>query len=203
MATCLLLGFAPFGIMAQISLQGGWWQPTSLGASDQAPEVVMQGAWNVMVGYAWRNRNMRLELQPSAGVIFSQAEHGTESDLFGTGVLGAVDARIYPMDLYGDCMCPTFNRNGDLFKKGFFWEAGLGYASLNQDLGAENYRTDLFLARAGLGLDIGLTRRLTLTPGARLQFVHGMHAWGDDAAQRAYRPIWVQPYLQLTTYLSD
>ena len=188
---------------AQIGFQGGWWQPSSFAEGDQAPSTTIASAWHVAVTYGLRNRDMRMELHPSVGLLMTRATDPLEKDLGGTGIIAAADARIYPMDLYGDCMCPTFNRKGDIFKKGFFWEAGIGYTSLNQDVGGLNFRGDIFFGRAGMGLDIGLTRRLTLTPGFRMQYTHQFHPWGSTRAERSFRPLWFLPHLQLTTYLRD
>lgn len=198
-----VMAMYPWTTKAQIGVQGGWWQPSSLAESAKAPTPLIENGWHVSISYGLRNRNMRLELHPSIGLLMTRAKDPLEKDLGGTGIIAAADARIYPMDLYGDCMCPTFHRNGDVFKKGFFWEAGAGYTSLNQDIGGLNFRGDIFLARAGMGLDIGLTRRLTFTPGLRLQYAHRFHSWGASAEEQSFRPIWLLPYLQLTTYLRD
>lgn len=203
LAYILALASMSFKVEAQIGIQGGWWQPSSLAEGAQAPSTKVEGAWHVVVAYGLRNRDMRVELHPSIGLLATRARDPFEKDLGGTGIIAAADVRIYPMDLFGDCMCPTFNRKGDVFKKGFFWEAGAGYTSLNQDVGGLNYRGDIFFGRGGMGLDFGLTRWLTLTPGFRLQYAHRLHAWGSNPSERSYRPLWFLPYVQLTTYLRD
>lgn len=68
------------------------------------------------------------------------------------------------MDLYGDCMCPTFSRKGQVIQKGFFIEAGAGGYYHTLEATVEKTSGGSFLARIGAGVDIGLSRRLTITP---------------------------------------
>lgn len=81
---------------------------------------------------------------------------------------------IYPFDFAGDCHCPTFSKDGELIKKGFFFELqpGLGYQVLKR------LRTDpddpaklpirskniVFKLGGAAGLDMGFSEHFTVTP---------------------------------------
>lgn len=196
-----LLMVTTAAVRAQIGVQAQYHLPGLIGENDAPPPLVLNGAWSAGLVYTFRQSGIRWEWVPGLFYLQTSGEaNGT--DRKGTGVMAGLDTRVYPMDLYGDCLCPTFSRKGALFQKGFFWEGGAGAWYLQQDLGGEESRNLSFYVRAGAGLDIGLSRRFTLTPGVRLQYMHRHHGWGDSGAERQHRPVWILPYLQWMTYLS-
>jgi hypothetical protein len=72
---------------------------------------------------------------------------------------------IYLFDFGGDCDCPTFGKQGPQLQKGFFLQLSPGYAFYHAEgiFGQAQNNTGFTLG-AGMGLDIGLSNLLTLTP---------------------------------------
>lgn len=88
--------------------------------------------------------------------------------------LGVV-ADIYPLDINGDCMCPTWNQSGKLIEKGFFIRVGGGviYQKIPEFITNDgNTFKSMFQAQGivGLGLDLGLSKLLTITPLVTLSY---------------------------------
>ena len=84
---------------------------------------------------------------------------------------------VYPMDIEGDCQCPTFSKRGSVVKKGFFFQVSPGVHLLNKHsensiltLEQLNEKQSLFSIGFGAGLDLGINRFLTLTPFARFNW---------------------------------
>lgn len=89
-------------------------------------------------------------------------------------VLLSLPIHFYPLDIEGDCDCPTWGKDGSLIKKGFF-------LSLHPGVGFFNYKNSFepsptistasvnkqqLRAHLGIGagLDIGMAKFLTITP---------------------------------------
>ncbi len=193
----------PAGLSAQLGVQLQYRLPLSIAESSILAAPLVQSGWSAGVIYSFRKSGIRIEWVPGLHFMQTTAESAASVDLAGSGIQATLDFRIYPMDLYGDCLCPTFSRKGQVIQKGFFFEAGAGGYYLSQETGIGSQGGGNFLARVGAGLDIGLSRRLTITPGARIQYENSLHAWGASASQKQSRPLWVYPYLQLMTYFDN
>lgn len=131
--------------------------------------------------YGFRLKSKRLEFHPGLGYRFTffndkEKDYSEDNDY---GYLNSVDldfnASIYPFDFGGDCDCPTWRKEGNLIKKGFFLEfsPGLAYQTFHvQDWPSEGFEFSLpasssnllLKASLGAGLDIGLSEEFTLTP---------------------------------------
>lgn len=131
--------------------------------------------------YGFRLKSKRVEFHPGLGYRFTFFNHGdkdysVENDY---GYSNSIDldfnTSIYPFDFAGDCDCPTWKKEGNLIKKGFFFEVspGLAYQTMHlEDWPSEGYEGSLPNASSnlllkisvGAGLDIGLTEEFTLTP---------------------------------------
>lgn len=198
-----LIFLLPRDALGQLGAQFQFRLPLSLAESADLSDPLIQSGWSAGVVYSFRQQGIRIEWVPGIHFIQTKADMlagGTET---GSGVQATFDFRAYPMDLYGDCMCPTFSRKGQVLQKGFFLEAGVGGFYLDQSIGLESNAGGSFLARVGAGIDIGLSRRLTITPGARIQYEDRLHHWGDNATKIQSRPLWVYPYIQLMTYFDN
>ena len=198
-----LIGSTPALVSAQIGIQGQFRLPVSMSESSDPADPLIRSGWQVGAVYSFRQSGIRIEILPGLHFLQTTAEDPFGRTFSGNGAQATLDVRMYPMDLYGDCKCPTFSRKGQVIKKGLFLEAGLGGFYLDQETGMASETSSNFLVRVGGGLDIGLSRRLTITPGVRLQYEHQLHAWGMSTAQKQSRPLWVYPYLQLMTYFED
>ena len=131
--------------------------------------------------YGFRLKEKRLEFHPGLGyrfTFFEKKDNYSGADL--RGYFNAIDldfnTSIYPFDFGGDCDCPTFSKDGNVIKKGFFLEVspGLTYQTLYREdyitipdtwpmhpISSSNLAWKISL---GAGLDIGLTEEFTLTP---------------------------------------
>ncbi|MCF8236580.1 MAG: acyloxyacyl hydrolase [Saprospiraceae bacterium] len=196
----LLLFFLPAGLSAQLGVQLQYRLPLSLAESSMLSDPLIQSGWSAGVVYSLRRSGIRIEWVPGLHYMQTTAQSTASVDYTGSGVQATVDFRAYPLDMYGDCKCPTFSRKGQVIKKGFFVEGGAGGYYLSQKTGDGSQGGGNFLARIGAGLDIGLSRRLTITPGVRIQYENSLHAWGGSGTEKQSRPLWVYPYLQIMTY---
>lgn len=164
----LLAGLSP-AAHAQWGLRTGY----MFGQSTQLDDLfIAQSGPYAMVEYGFRLKKKRLEFHPGLG--YHVALRGDDPE----GRLNGIDldfpVAIYPFDFGGDCNCPTFSKDGDLIKKGFFLELAPGL-SLQQFKRTANLpgipepttsTDDQLSARLGLsaGLDIGLSDQWTITP---------------------------------------
>ena len=131
--------------------------------------------------YGFRLKEKRLEFHPGLGyrfTFFNHEEGGTsEQDKY--GYFNSIDldfnTLIYPFDFGGDCDCPTWSKEGNLIKKGFFLEVspGLAYQTLHREyypvegfehITPSTYSNLALKVSIGVGLDIGLSEQFTLTP---------------------------------------
>ena len=130
-----------------------------------------QDGMQASLEYGFRLKQKRLEFHPGLGYRFTWNKDAFE------GYFNSLDldlnTSIYPFDFAGDCHCPTFSKDGELFKKGFFIELspGLTYQTLTRDFWADFVDHEpikssqlLFKIGASVGLDIGISEQLTLTP---------------------------------------
>ena len=164
---CPLVSYGQFG--ANIKYQ--------IGQSKTLDEVhFSQDGMQASLEYGFRLKQKRLEFHPGIGYRFTWNKDALE------GYFNSIDldlnTSIYPFDFAGDCHCPTFSKDGELFKKGFFLEISPGIAY--QTLHRTKFMSDvypfptervnitsnevIFKIGAAAGLDIGLSEQLTLTP---------------------------------------
>jgi hypothetical protein len=79
----------------------------------------------------------------------------------------SVPVVVFPMDLYGDCNCPTFGNQNDFFQKALFFKfiPGLSYRFMEYSGDSSNSARNLvYSVGAGAGLNIALNNKLTLAP---------------------------------------
>jgi len=152
-------------------------------------------SYQVAVDYWFRLKKKRLEFLPE--INFTQAtsqmtsiiapDFAYQHDLTFNIFQFNFNTQIYPFDFDGDCDCPTFSKDGDVLKKGFFIRVapGVTFNNFNNEYSTTTIGgatteplSDAgigFNIRAGLGLDIGITDFLTITPLAQYTFIteHG------------------------------
>lgn len=129
------------------------------------------------IDYRLKLKSIRIEFYPYLG--FSQQKETLQFSLEqikaqATGFHLGLNSRIYPLDLEGDCDCPTWRKEGPTLEKGLFLQVGAGFSL---------YRFTLDLSEAsffdndvapffggGLGFDIGISDLLTITPQAMIHY---------------------------------
>lgn len=80
-----------------------------------------------------------------------------------------LNLNLYFLDLEGDCQCPTFSKSGSLVNKGLFLQISPGWSVLEGKIDLFNgararsrsYAPSIGL---GMGLDMGLSDKITITP---------------------------------------
>ena len=88
------------------------------------------------------------------------------------------NTNFYVFDLKGDCDCPTFSKQGNDLQKGFFIQLapGVDFVSnsyKNNDM-SENVSDIVPSIGFGVGVDIGLTNLLTITPMVKIHRYFGV-----------------------------
>lgn len=99
------------------------------------------------------------------------------------------NTQIYALDMEGDCDCPTFSKQGASINKGLFFHftPGIGYYSTATTLTENITRTFddaqglVFRAGLGVGLDLGVSDLITITPIISYYF-HSNMQWDNMPA---------------------
>ena len=129
----------------------------------------MNDAPELALNYWFRMKEYRTEFLPTlyfSRTTFNDDELSADNLVDGYTTIGfAFQTNLYLFDFLGDCDCPTFGKQGPQLQKGFFihFAPGIEYSRVNiVERGVEQDAN--WLIAAGLGLDIGLSNLLTLTP---------------------------------------
>ena len=134
-------------------------------------EDFYQTGFEVGLDYWFRLKTRRVEFMPE--VYFAHSSTDLNQDIFNSANLTRVgfnfNAHVYPLDFEEDCDCPTFSKEGPGIQKGFFFHLSPGIAydlhTMKTDIGDVNESSLLnFKIGGGVGIDIGLTDLLTITP---------------------------------------
>ena len=175
----LLLVFFPCFAYAQVGLHAGvrlndapMWNIVDK-SNGQVTELPGR-SWSAGIDYAIKLRKVRVELLPElhfSMYTVNARDIGPMESKFYNGFL---NIHIYPLDFKGDCECPTFVKRGNSLAKGLFLQLSPGYTYFTGDIDAEQvlYRgrsTNTSIA-AGIGLDLGVSRFLTVTPLAGVRY---------------------------------
>ncbi|MCB0571503.1 MAG: autotransporter domain-containing protein [Phaeodactylibacter sp.] len=121
-------------------------------------------------------KTVRIDLLPELNFskMSSTLDSRANTQLDNTWLSLYLNANIYFLNLEGDCDCPTFSKSGGVFDKGLFLQLSPGATWMRNEVSAEGQSQDsndfAFSIAAGLGLDLGLSDFLTLTPFAGLRY---------------------------------
>lgn len=134
------------------------------------------------VNYQIKFRDIRIELRP--GLAYSQQQQdfslaGIATSTKVSAIQAEVGARIYPLDLEGDCDCPTWRKEGPTLEKGLYFELASGMSRYDfeveqKDLSTYNSNSLAWFITGGIGFDIGINDLLTITPQASLRYYPGV-----------------------------
>jgi hypothetical protein len=126
-----------------------------------------------VVGDYWiRLPNKRIEFYPNlsfhqASTVLTNSNNTLKLRQIGVGLI----THFYILDLIGDCDCPTFSKQGQLVKKGLFLMAGAGVDYSQKSILNDYTDANLdFKISGGIGLDIGISDLITLTPFIQYQY---------------------------------
>jgi len=162
---------------------------TALGPIAGESDQMWDTEFRFGVDYWFRLKNYRVEFLPTLQyaqyqsnnrLISTEVLQDPSFDAIRTATINDISltlfANLYPFDLEGDCNCPTFGKDGSLFEKGFFLQAGVGASYLDRNLTdsggndsqeAEDITMHLHI---GAGVDFGVTSLVTLTPFIRYNY---------------------------------
>ena len=146
-----------------------------VGLSDLQNELVgPETGFAVGLDYWFRLKNQRIEFYPEINYATLSDDLAGDVDLQFNMLSFYLNTQIYFLDFAGDCDCPTFSKDGTFVDKGLFLLISPGYSLQNFEISPndgeiQKLDNSTFNIGAGLGLDIGVTDAITITPfgGAR------------------------------------
>jgi hypothetical protein len=171
---CSVTGFAQLAVSTSANFHQTRWD-----INDESVENFLD--WKVgnevAVGYWFRLPEKRVEFLPTVYFASSSTDDNvvdrTQIQLREYGFEFKVN--VYPFDFGGDCDCPTFGKQGPQLEKGFYIQLSPGYAVY--DLNGEGFEFGSgngITYGGGIGLDIGLSNLLTITPYANARVGTGL-----------------------------
>ncbi|MEM9847090.1 MAG: hypothetical protein AAF847_04320 [Bacteroidota bacterium] len=187
---------------AQIGITAGY---TSMEAPDWEFEFQQEFGLNnqlfvsgsrIGINYWLRLKKVRVEFFPSLEYANYGTQIGNDASAnqadFDADLIGIfLHTRIYPFDFINDCNCPTFSKQNEAFKKGFFLMLSPGVEAMQIGVRRRvgNEITGQLKAEGkptfggGVGFDIGVSDFLTLTPLVNARYtpnVDGDHIINDN-----------------------
>jgi hypothetical protein len=148
--------------------------------------TLLPSGYEIGLDYWFRLEKRRIEFMPE--LYFSQSATtytGTEilDKINVTGVGFNFHTQIYALDFEGDCNCPTFSKSGTSIDKGLFFHftPGLLYHTTSAtfdpvaSMTVDPFKKLIFRAGVGVGIDIGLSDLLTITPMLSYYFSTAMN----------------------------
>ena len=129
------------------------------------------------IDYRLKLKSIRIEFYPYLGFSRQQQDLHFNTEPINAEVTGfhlGLNSRIYPLDLEGDCDCPTWRKEGPTLEKGLFLQLGAGLSlyrftlDLSETSFLDNDAAPFF--GGGLGFDIGISDLLTITPQAMIHY---------------------------------
>ncbi|MBK6546497.1 MAG: hypothetical protein WAS55_06595 [Saprospiraceae bacterium] len=169
----LVIGFSLENLKAQFGFQ-------LVAGLNQYPKEQENGLYvpennlHVSIGPSvwFRLKNRRIEFNPSVIIDYasSKVQNSPDQNL----TLKELNAGftfpilIYPLDFGNDCNCPTFNKQGQFFNKGFHFILYPAAYYLSQTLESdqilEKNASFAYQFGIGAGIDVGINRTWTISP---------------------------------------
>ena len=183
------MGTAQFGLAVRYqSNNAPGWENEFIGS----PEIESNGL-EYALNYWFRLKNYRVEFLPEITYANSSNTFPFETSIVPvltgynrTSIGLGLNTQIYPLDFEGDCDCPTFSKDGTLISKGFHFIVNTGLIRHNVETSIDDPSTDpalsfdvesyTFRGGIGVGLDIGLTELITLSPHILVSRNFGVNA---------------------------
>jgi hypothetical protein len=174
LASFLIIGSS----FAQIGINGGYnlndaanWKIVDKNNSNNVIHDFFENSISFGLDYWFRLPNYRIEFTPELNYQNTKSTYQYDPLSFeanSTILSFFVNTNIYLFDLEGDCDCPTFSKKGPELQKGFFFRISPGISYFDTQLNYEGIELKsnnfAFSIGAGIGLDLGITDVLTITP---------------------------------------
>ena len=154
-----------------ISGQYSWndadaWAIPNEGSGSQEANLLGDG-WSVSVDYWLRLKNVRIEFFPTLQYSqYNMYPSGQTTTLDNQAIEFLVKTNFYLLNFLDDCDCPTFSKQNSILDRGFFVQLQGGVGRMQQQLEVQDISsTSTYTALgAGLGIDIGISDLVTITP---------------------------------------
>ena len=164
------------GLSAQVGLNVayGTFDQAVIGTHVGESDAPQKSGVVLSLDYWFRLKQKRLEFLPT----IYYANYGGSYEVTNYGF--QFRTTIYPFDLAGDCNCPTFSKENELLKKGFFirlapgignWSASVASIPVFED--RPDYDSWVPEIGGAVGLDIGVSNLITISPEIRLRRIFG------------------------------
>ena len=133
-------------------------------------EKLLPTGYEIGVDYWFRLKKRRIEFMPELAYSYSKTniENIAINSVQLTGFHFNFNTHIYALDMEGDCNCPTFSKQGNTINKGLFFHLtpGVSYNTISSKQGENQISANktAFKVGVGVGMDIGLSDLLTITP---------------------------------------
>lgn len=168
--------FSQFGFRPFINFENHQSLETTIREQGGSSIRIGYPAYGAGIHYWFMLKKKRIEFLPELTYAYAGnfIDNATRASIQRFGF--QVHTQIYALDFNEDCNCPTFAKQGPSINKGFFIHVtpGVSYqqfsftldeSSSNPDFNQEIKSNQLFWsAGLGLGLDLGLSELITLTP---------------------------------------
>lgn len=135
------------------------------------------------IDYWFRLKNYRVEFSPEVFMTRAKTVEANTNNTFNSiGI--ATNTNVYIFDFVGDCNCPTFSKDGNLFTKGFYVSVNPTIEFQQNEFQEETVvvqdvsRVVLGIA-IGAGVDIGITDLITISPYIRYKYLPSTSWTGD------------------------
>ena len=122
----------------------------------EAGQDITHSSIDFRLNYWMRLKNIRMEFLPE--IIYRQ--HDVEPSRTFTEWAFAVPTQFYILDFISDCNCPTFSKQNEFVKKGWFLSLVPEYGILEVD----NSSVSSLKIGLGTGIDIGVSDLITISP---------------------------------------
>lgn len=183
----LTRGHAQFGLRVKADFDRHHQMNESLANSFGGNKSIFSPAIEAGIDYWFTLGKKRIEFLPEIAFAYGQTKVTDNIDASLNRFVFNFHTQIYALDLNEDCNCPTFAKQGPSINKGFFlhFTPGISYSLLEFTVtdpidpgpAVTSTSSDVltFHAGLGLGMDIGLSELVTITPMASYYF----HSKGD------------------------
>ena len=177
--TCALTVLTSVYVIAQIGFHVSYTALEETEVGEITNQIVLSNETGLSLGfdYWFRLKQKRIEFLPTVFYTIYNSDHGISN--YGL----RLSTSIYPFDFNGDCNCPTFSKQNDALKKGFFIRLSPGISHWRAQPGQrENGKSDAWIPEltGSVGVDFGITNLITISPEIRLRHIVGADWTGDE-----------------------